>query len=252
MRFGSSGLVLSIFILACESRRGHLPSREVAGQPVAMARALPPLPDTVTARVVDGLDSMSARILKVDLGARARYADRVAALVRSRWTPPSPPAAPTTRRATVFVNLGADVWGRPTREAVRQQELEPQDSAFAANALATVTGMLAAIDAVPGRPKDWAGCGKHCEVVLDLYFGPDPEQLRRAQIAVAPWPAFMKDRVLAHQVAVGMSADMVRLAWGRPSVTATVTAAGRTEHWDYGTRSVVLANGVVAEIRTSD
>lgn len=79
------------------------------------------------------------------------------------------------------------------------------------------------------------------------------EDARAAEIRARGWPARYAEAVVARRVAVGMTAEMVREAWGGPrDINTTITAAGRREQWVYSIgRYVYLANGIVTAIQTS-
>jgi hypothetical protein len=54
------------------------------------------------------------------------------------------------------------------------------------------------------------------------------------------------------RVAVGMSAGMVRRAWGPPErVNSSIRAGSRSEQWVYKNENVYLENGFVSSIQTS-
>lgn len=57
-------------------------------------------------------------------------------------------------------------------------------------------------------------------------------------IALYPdWPEDVWDLILNFEVSIGMTPEMVRLAWGEPkTITRSITQAGRSEHWRYGDR----------------
>lgn len=77
-------------------------------------------------------------------------------------------------------------------------------------------------------------------------------EARTAEINAKPWPSEMKRLVVARQVRIGMTAEMVRLSWGSPTrVNSTVLPSGRREQWVYSDDYVYLDNGVVAAIQTS-
>jgi multidrug efflux pump subunit AcrA (membrane-fusion protein) len=92
------------------------------------------------------------------------------------------------------------------------------------------------------------------------------EERRRRQAAVAAaaaarertirskrWPSRFTEAVLERRVMIGMTAEMVRLAWGPPeTINSTITAAGEREQWVYGLGSYVyLVGSVVTAIQTS-
>lgn len=51
------------------------------------------------------------------------------------------------------------------------------------------------------------------------------------------WPEDAWDLIRNFEVAIGMTPEMVRMAWGEPkTITRSITQAGRSEHWHYGNR----------------
>jgi hypothetical protein len=76
---------------------------------------------------------------------------------------------------------------------------------------------------------------------------------RIAAIRAKRWSTEMTRAVINHQVAVGMTAEMVRMSWGEPrSINRTVTTGHTTEQWVYSMRSLVyLRDGLVTAIQTS-
>ena len=66
------------------------------------------------------------------------------------------------------------------------------------------------------------------------------------------WPPAIRVAIQKQDVAIGMTAEQVRLSWGQPkNVNTTVTEAGRTEQWVYSGQYVYLDNGSVESIQTS-
>lgn len=75
---------------------------------------------------------------------------------------------------------------------------------------------------------------------------------RIASIRAKGWSAARTRAVIDGKVAIGMTAEMVRLAWGRPSkINSTITASRRSEQWVYGDQYVYLVNGIVTTMQTS-
>ena len=74
-----------------------------------------------------------------------------------------------------------------------------------------------------------------------------------AKVRAKRWPPEITKAVLAGEISVGMTAEMVRLSWGDPkSINTTVTAQGTSEQWVYGsTHYAYLTNGIVTVIQTS-
>ena len=66
------------------------------------------------------------------------------------------------------------------------------------------------------------------------------------------WSAAHVDRILAGRITIGMTAAMVREAWGDPErINTTHSATGTDEQWVYGDSYVYLHNNVVTAIQTS-
>jgi hypothetical protein len=75
---------------------------------------------------------------------------------------------------------------------------------------------------------------------------------RRAELRRRGWSAKHVDLVMAQRVAIGMTAAMVRAAWGEPErINSTHTQAGTDEQWVYGDEYVYLRNNIVTAIQTS-
>lgn len=75
---------------------------------------------------------------------------------------------------------------------------------------------------------------------------------RAAAIRAKGWSRKITDDVIGERVAVGMTAEMVRLSWGDPQkVNTTLTASGRSEQWVYRGSYVYLRNGIVTAIQES-
>jgi hypothetical protein len=59
-----------------------------------------------------------------------------------------------------------------------------------------------------------------------------------------PWPKAIWDAIQNEKVAIGMTEEQVRMSWGVPkSISQTVTAAGKSEQWVYGTGAYVYVTG---------
>jgi hypothetical protein len=75
---------------------------------------------------------------------------------------------------------------------------------------------------------------------------------RRAELLARGWSSDLVEGVLRRQVAIGMTTEMVREAWGRPSgINTTTTARGTTEQWVYSSSYVYFTNGAVSAIQQS-
>lgn len=79
------------------------------------------------------------------------------------------------------------------------------------------------------------------------------EQARADSISVKRWPAAMKKLVREKRVAIGMSAEMVRLSWGAPEhINRSITTSGTHEQWVYGGGTYVyLTSGRVTSLQDS-
>jgi hypothetical protein len=77
---------------------------------------------------------------------------------------------------------------------------------------------------------------------------------KRRELLKRGWGRANVDAVLEGKIHIGMTAEMVRLAWGDPrSVNRTVTSAGTHEQWVYGSGYYVYFNGgLVTAIQTSE
>ena len=76
---------------------------------------------------------------------------------------------------------------------------------------------------------------------------------RSRTIRAKGWSPEITKMVLAGQVQIGMTGEMVRSSWGKPTrVNTTNTARGTREQWVYGTgQYVYLENGRVTAIQQS-
>lgn len=69
---------------------------------------------------------------------------------------------------------------------------------------------------------------------------------RRARLRARGWSATSVQQVMDGRVQIGMTADMVREAWGAPTrINRTGTASRIMEQWVYGRTYVYLTNGRV-------
>jgi hypothetical protein len=59
-----------------------------------------------------------------------------------------------------------------------------------------------------------------------------------------PWPKPIWDAIQDEKVALGMTKEQVRMSWGEPkSISQTVTAAGKSEQWVFGSGAYVYFTG---------
>jgi hypothetical protein len=66
------------------------------------------------------------------------------------------------------------------------------------------------------------------------------------------WPKDIKEAVINRKVELGMTAEQVTLAWGRPGrINRTVGSWGRHEQWVYGSTYVYLENDRVTSFQDS-
>ena len=79
------------------------------------------------------------------------------------------------------------------------------------------------------------------------------EVAREKLIRSRGWSFEITRAVIQRRVTIGMTAEMVREAWGPPrKINETVTASGRDEQWVYDAdQYVYLRNGVVRALQTS-
>jgi len=74
-------------------------------------------------------------------------------------------------------------------------------------------------------------------------------QRRRERYAKLGWPADDVDTVMAHKIRIGMTAAMVREAWGLPErINRTITIDGTSDEWVYGRAYVQIDRGRVRAI----
>ena len=66
-----------------------------------------------------------------------------------------------------------------------------------------------------------------------------------------PWPKPIWDTIQDEKVALGMTKEQVKMSWGEPkSIAQTVTAAGKSEQWVFGSGAYVyFTGGVVSGIQ---
>lgn len=77
---------------------------------------------------------------------------------------------------------------------------------------------------------------------------------REARIRMQEWGWSESDIALieAKKIRIGMTPEMVRMAWGNPrSVNETINAMGKHEQWVYRSSYVYFDDGVVTSIQTS-
>ncbi len=66
-----------------------------------------------------------------------------------------------------------------------------------------------------------------------------------------PWPKPIWDAIQDEKVALGMTKEQVKMSWREPkSISQTVTAAGKSEQWVFGSGAYVyLTDGLVSGIQ---
>jgi len=75
-------------------------------------------------------------------------------------------------------------------------------------------------------------------------------QRRREDYAKLGWSAGDIDTVMAHKIWIGMTAAMVREAWGLPErINRTITIDGTSDEWVYGRACVQIERGRVRAIQ---
>lgn len=78
-------------------------------------------------------------------------------------------------------------------------------------------------------------------------------EVREACAKHEDWDIESCRAVDARKVAVGMTAEQARLAWGKPeTINNTITQAGRSEQWVYSLDQILyVENGVVRSMQLS-
>jgi hypothetical protein len=117
-------------------------------------------------------------------------------------------------------------------------------------------GYKAAIGRVAPAPGgvDVSALAKVVLTVRELRTTEDVERERQAAIRTRAWSKDIEGAVIERRVLLGMTAEQVTLAWGKPSgVSQTLNQSGIFEQWVYSSRStsVYFANGRVTAIQTS-
>ncbi len=78
------------------------------------------------------------------------------------------------------------------------------------------------------------------------------ELVRVATIRSRTWPRDITQDLIEKKVHVGMTTDMVRLAWGQPDrVNQTVTAYSTDEQWVYGSSYLYFTAGTLTAMQVS-
>jgi hypothetical protein len=132
----------------------------------------------------------------------------------------------------ILDSLRADSVVRAFADQRRQDSVRAEREAIAARARAETEAFLAGLEAERRAEREAAAVA---------------EAERRRAIRAMRWPEATKERVLNRRIAIGMTAEMVRLAWGGPTdINRTTTVRGIWEQWVYGDGAYVyLQNGVV-------
>ncbi|MBY0473235.1 hypothetical protein K2Q00_03070 [Patescibacteria group bacterium] len=64
------------------------------------------------------------------------------------------------------------------------------------------------------------------------------------------WKRKACDLILEKKVAIGMSPEQARAAWGEPDhVNRTITADGTNEQWVYGSNYIYFDDGILSSIQ---
>jgi uncharacterized Fe-S center protein len=74
----------------------------------------------------------------------------------------------------------------------------------------------------------------------------EQERLQTERLAAlrAKWGEEIAKDIVSEKISVGMTADMVREAWGKPKrINTTTTATGTREQWVYGVGQYVYFEG---------
>jgi hypothetical protein len=83
---------------------------------------------------------------------------------------------------------------------------------------------------------------------LDLLKNP---KVRAACAANPGWDMEVCQTIDQGEVSIGMTADQVRLSWGKPNkVNATLTSQNQREQWVYGKQYLYMQNGVLKSMQT--
>lgn len=77
------------------------------------------------------------------------------------------------------------------------------------------------------------------------------EDDRVSRVRAKRFSSEVTSALIARRLTIGMTPEMVRLAWGEPdAIKETVASAGKTEIWVYGYRTATLVNGKVTTFST--
>lgn len=102
------------------------------------------------------------------------------------------------------------------------------------------------------RSRDSAAAARREEHARNARRQADALAARIDRLTAKGWPRQFVELIVAKQLTIGMSAEMVRESWGRPDhVNSTLTSAGTHEQWVYATRYVYLENDTVTAIQTT-
>jgi hypothetical protein len=76
-------------------------------------------------------------------------------------------------------------------------------------------------------------------------------KVRAACSAHPEWEMEVCQSIDQGEVSIGMTADQVRLSWGKPEkINATLSSERQREQWVYGKQYLYLQNGVLKSMQT--
>jgi hypothetical protein len=76
-------------------------------------------------------------------------------------------------------------------------------------------------------------------------------KVRAACAANPEWEMEVCQTIDQGEVSIGMTADQVRLSWGKPEkVNATLSSKSQREQWVYGKQYLYMQNGVLKSMQT--
>ena len=107
--------------------------------------------------------------------------------------------------------------------------------------------------------KDWLDGAVEKKILVD--YDPAAKQERQAKAAEAArlkqirsktWPAHIEKAAIDRKVLIGMTAEQVTSAWGKPNrINRTVGVWGRHEQWIYGGTYLYFENDVLTSYQES-
>jgi hypothetical protein len=76
-------------------------------------------------------------------------------------------------------------------------------------------------------------------------------KVRAACVKNPDWEMEVCQTIDHGEVSMGMTADQVRLSWGKPQrINATLTSQNQQEQWVYGKQYLYMQNGVLKSMQT--